>query len=117
MRLSERVRNWEYEKDRRRAEMENADRLRRLGERRRTEQRFRELIGEHFDAMIEEGIECDADFSRIYLRANGRVMVVHPARVGEWIQWGTLNFPVRNDEEILDFFSTVFCTLCVGGES
>lgn len=117
MRLSEKVRNWEFENDRRRAERENADRLRTISERKRTEQRFRELLGSHLDAMMDEGIEWDVENGRVNLRANGRVMVLHPARVGQWIQWGMLTFPVRNDEEVFEFFSTVFSTLRVGGVS
>ena len=116
MRLSERVRNWEFEKERRQTERLNAERIARMTERQRTAAKFRELLGDHFDAMREEGIEWDVEAGRVLLSANGRVMVLHPARVGQWIQWGMLNFPVRTEEEICEFFSTVFCTLQVGGD-
>lgn len=115
MRLSERVQNWEIEKDRRRAEAEQAERLVRASSYLRAEKRLSELLGEYFHAMREEGIAWDTDGERVFFRANGRVMCLRLAKTGKWIHWGMLNFPVHNDDEICEFFSTVLFTLGTGG--
>lgn len=115
MELENMVSEWETDMLRAREEAQRAEDARRIAEESRTRERFQAMLGEYGMVMNQAGITWDFDTGTVTLKANGRSMVLTPAKIGMWMKWGDVSFRMRTRDDICEFFATVLHTLRIRG--